>query len=86
MPNSFEMIRVKEKVAKLYAADTATVVFKIKDRICVEMEIYDSIAYTVNSSYYTWHNKGDDPNWRKTKNIHLWKKDEQGNWKLHLDI
>mgnify|MGYP001190333250 FL=1 len=86
MPNGFSLIKGKEEVSKLYTADTATVEFKIKDRKIVDMIVSDSIAITVNSYYYTWNTKGENPNWRKTKNVHIWKKDTDGKWKLRLDI
>jgi len=86
MPNGFSLIKGKEEVSRLYTADTATVEFKIKDRKIVDMIVSDSIAITVNSYYYTWNTKGENPNWRKTKNVHIWKKDTDGKWKLRLDI
>ena len=86
MPNGFSLIKGKEEVSKLYTADTATVEFKIKDRKIVDMIVTDSIAITVNSYCYTWNTKGENPNWRKTKNVHIWKKDTDGKWKLRLDI
>jgi ketosteroid isomerase-like protein len=60
--------------------------FKIKDRVVVDMDISDDIAYTVNSYYYTWHAAGSEPQWHKTKNVHIWKKNDEGVWKLHVDI
>jgi len=61
-------------------------VFKIKDKEIVSMDISGSIAYTVNSYFYTYHLKGSEPVWHKTKNVHIWKKDIDGNWKLNVDI
>jgi ketosteroid isomerase-like protein len=44
------------------------------------------MAYTVNSYYYTYHSKDGDAQWHKTKNVHIWKKNEDGEWKLAIDI
>ncbi len=63
-----------------------TYVFKIKDKEIVSIDISGSIAYTVNTYFYTYHLKGSEPVWHKTKNVHIWKKDINGNWKLNVDI
>lgn len=86
MPNGSTMIRGKEKVTRVFTADTATTVFQLKDRTLIDFLWNDSLAYTVNSYYYTWHKKGDQPLWRKTKNLHIWRRDADGRWKLRLDI
>lgn len=86
MPNGWAMVHGKENVAKVFTTDTAEAVFRLKDRTVVDMAISDSIAYTVNSYYYTYHEKNKEPQWRKTKNIHIWWKDRLGKWKLRVDI
>jgi ketosteroid isomerase-like protein len=40
----------------------------------------------VNSYYYTWHAPDDKPQWHKTKNVHIWARDAEGDWKLRVDI
>lgn len=86
MPNGWTMIHGKAKVAEVFTADTATTVFRLKDRTRIDMLWSDSLVCTVNSYYYTWHKKDNSPNWRKTKNVHVWKRNDQGDWKLRLDI
>lgn len=86
MPNGWTMIRGKQNVADVFTADTASTVFRLKDRAQVDMLWSDSLACTVNSYYYTSHKKGTPPNWRKTKNVHIWRRNERGEWKLRLDI
>ena len=61
-------------------------IFRIQDRQIVDMDISDDIAYTVNTYVYAWHASGDDPNWYTTKNIHIWKRQADGSWKLHADL
>lgn len=86
MPNGWHMQRGKENVARVFTADTAEALFRIKDRAVVELTMADSVAYTVNSYYYSYHKKGDPPLWRKTKNVHIWHKRGDGSWRLHVDI
>jgi len=61
-------------------------VFRLKDVEHVKIEISGNIAYTVNTYFYTWHAKGQEADWKKTKNVHIWKLDENNEWKLHVDI
>ncbi len=86
MPNGWTMIRGKEAAAGAFTADTATRIFRLKERTIADMAIGDGIAYTVNTYFYTFHRKGEDPQWHKTKNVHIWRKDQRGNWKLRVDI
>lgn len=60
--------------------------FRIKDVEHVEIEMSGDIAYTVNQYYYTWHHKDTEPEWHKTKNVHIWRKQSDGSWKLRVDI
>ncbi len=86
MPNGSGLIQGKENVSRVFTADTGSAVFQIKDRRLISLVVADSLAYTVNSYYYTWHRKGEQPVWRKTKNVHLWRRQPNGTWKLSLDI
>jgi ketosteroid isomerase-like protein len=84
MPPGAGIIKGKKDIAEI--VEDTTYVFKIKDKEIVSMDISCSIAYTVNTYFYTYHLKGSEPVWHKTKNVHIWKKDIDGNWKLNLDI
>ena len=89
MPNHWTMSRGKDKIAEMMRS-SAEWVFKLRDRKVVDIDVSGDIAYTVNSYYYTWHAEGAEPQWHKTKNVHIWKyvteKDIEGSWKLHVDI
>ena len=61
-------------------------VFRLKDVEHEKIEIEGNMAYTVNKYFYTWHSKGDTACWHKTKNVHIWKQDKNGDWKLQVDI
>lgn len=85
MPNHWTMSEGKEAIAGVIRAGKGWV-FRLRDRVIVDVDVSESIAYTVNSYYYTYHTEGSEPQWHKTKNVHIWKKDTEGHWKLHVDI
>ena len=85
MPSHWTMTSGKEGVAAgLRAAGGG--VFRIRDREILHADISESLAYTVNSNYYTWHAPEDGPQWHKTKNVHIWVRDAGGTWRLRVDI
>jgi ketosteroid isomerase-like protein len=61
-------------------------VFLIKDLERIETRISGNIAYTVNQYYYTYPYPDQEEIWYKTKNVPIWQKQQDGSWKLHLDI
>ncbi|MEW6411902.1 MAG: DUF4440 domain-containing protein [Candidatus Zixiibacteriota bacterium] len=85
MPSHWTMYKGKDAIVEMMRAGEGWV-FKIRDRKIVDIDVDGHIAYTVNSYYYTWHAEDAEPQWHKTKNIHIWKKDAFGQWKLHADI
>ena len=85
MPNHWTMTQGSEAIAEGMRAATGYV-FRLRDREIVDIDVSGDIAYTVNSYYYTWHPEGEQPQWHKTKNVHIWKKTADGQWRLHVDI
>lgn len=85
MPNHWTMWEGKEAIAEVIRAGEGSI-FRLRDREIVDMDASGSLAYTVNSYYYTYHPEGGEPQWHKTKNVHIWKRDSAGSWKLHVDI
>lgn len=85
MPNHWTMSRGKSEIAGIIRAG-AGYVFRLRDREVVDIDVRGALAYTVNSYYYTYHAEGAEPQWHKTKNVHVWKRDAAGDWKLHVDI
>lgn len=61
-------------------------VFLLKDVERLEYGISGNLAYTINQYYYTWHAEGAQPEWHKTKNVHIWQRQADGVWRLHVDI
>ena len=85
MPNHWTLTRGYEAIAAgLRAGEDA--VFRLRNRRIVDADADGNIAYTVNAYDYTYHAAGDQPQWHRTKNVHIWKKDTEGRWKLHVDI
>ena len=85
MPNHWTITKGKDDIGTMLRSGQAYI-FKIRDREMIDFESSGKLAYTVNSYYYTWHAKKDTAQWHNTKNVHLWKLNHDGNWKLHLDI
>jgi len=85
LPNHWTIMSGKEDVSESFRR-SADAIFRIKDREIVQMEISEDLAYTVNSYYYTYHLKDHPEQWHKTKNVHIWRSDSSGTWKLAVDI
>ena len=85
MPNHWTILRGRDKVSDSFRK-ASNAVFKLKDRKMLKIEVSGDVAYTVNSYYYTWHEKGGEPQWHLTKNIHIWRRNTQGAWQLAVDI
>ena len=85
MSNHWTMVRGKDAVSEMIQAGAAAV-FKIRDREVVHIDISGDLAYTVNSYYYTYHDSGQSDQWHRTKNVHIWRRDDIGLWKLSVDI
>lgn len=85
MPNNGKLLQDKNQFAEWLRGETNTV-FKIKDLQQIDFVVEGSTGYTVNEYFYTYHKKGDEPVWHKTKNVHIWEKDAGGEWKLKVDI
>ena len=85
MPNHWSVSRGKERVAEVFRAAEGAV-FRIRDREVLKAACSGDVAYTVNSYYYTYHAQGDEPQWHKTKNVHIWRRNDVGEWKLEVDI
>ncbi len=60
--------------------------FRIGDLERLELYAEDEIAFTANRYVYSWHPVGEEPEWHPTRNIHIWKKQSDGSWRLHLDL
>lgn len=85
MPNNSAILSGKVDIGEMIRGGEGWV-FRIRNLERVELDLSGDIAYTVNQYEYTWHQEGDDPTWHPTKNIHIWRRQADGGWKLHVDI
>lgn len=85
MPNNGAISRGKEAIGEVVRGGEGWV-FRIRNLNRVELDLSGDIAYTVNEYEYTWHEEGGEPVWHPTKNIHIWRRQPDGSWKLHVDI
>jgi ketosteroid isomerase-like protein len=85
MPSHWTRYEGKAAIAAVVRAGEGSV-FRIRDRKVLDIDVSGDLAYTVNSYFYTWHSDGAEPQWHKTKNVHIWKRNAEGQWKLHVDI
>jgi ketosteroid isomerase-like protein len=85
MPNNGAIIRGKEDIGAVVRGGAGWV-FRIRNLVRAELDLSGDIAYTVNEYEYTWHAEGEEPTWNPTKNIHIWRRQPDGSWKLHVDI
>ena len=55
------------------------------ERNTIEIQIEGDMAYEIVSQIVRTHGEGIEPQSRKTKYLHIWKKHKGGVWKLHVD-
>ena len=85
MPNHWTIIRGKGDIGDVIRSGGETV-FQIKDLDRLELALSGDIGYTVNSYCYGFVREGQETEWHKTKNVHIWRRQPDGSWKLHVDI
>lgn len=85
MPNHWTPTRGREAIAAMLRNSDGWV-FRLRNREVLDFDIDSCIAYMVNSYEYTWHAETAEPQWHRTKNVHVWKRDHAGNWRLQIDI
>lgn len=85
MPDDGAIIRGKDNIGEVVRSGGGWV-FRIRNLNRAEIDLSGDIAYTVNEYEYTWHQADGEPIWHPTKNIHIWRRQADGSWKLHVDI
>ena len=85
MPDGYAPIRGKEEIAATWRRETAGG-FRIRDLVVLEESIDESVAYRLNSYAWTMLSEGPEAEWRQTKNVHVWRKQRDGSWKLQVDL
>lgn len=85
LPNHWTLIRGKAAIADVIRSGKGSV-FSIRNRTMLDIDADGSLAYAISSYEYTYHAPEAEPQWHKTKNIHIWRMVRSGVWKLHADI
>jgi ketosteroid isomerase-like protein len=85
MPDHGLRLEGKTAIAEVIRAGSGSV-FRIRDREIIDMDVDGELAHTVNSYFYTYHSVGAEARWQKTNNVHIWKRDGEGKWKVQVDI
>ena len=84
MPNHWTPTVGRDGVADMLRSSSGAV-FRIRDREMLSIDVSGDLGYTVSSYSYTYHAVDDEPQWHKTKNVHVWRRTDDG-WRLAVDI
>ncbi len=60
--------------------------FQLKDVETKKLVVKGDITYKIAEYYGGMVEESKEVEWYRTKNIHIWEKDPEGNWKLTVDI
>jgi len=60
--------------------------FRLKDIEVLELHASGDVAYEIHAYYWGMVTEGEETTWHKTKNVHIWRLQPDGSWKLHVDI
>ncbi len=85
MPNGGTLKAGKDNIAENWKQGVETG-FKLRNIEMVDMDFQGNIAYRINQYEYGWPDESGELQWYPTKNIHIWKKQTDGSWKLYADI
>ncbi len=85
LSNRAEIVRGRQKIAELLK-DAVDVGLRFKDFETVEIEMSGEFGYEVKTYSYAYQQTGHETEWRRAKYVHIWKKQGDHTWKLHLDI
>lgn len=85
MSNGMETIEGKDKVTEIWKRNVKGG-FRTKNQKTIELAVGGDIGYEVVTQLWTVHEEGKEDVWHSSKYVHIWKKQKDGTWKLHLDI
>ncbi len=85
MSNAWETIRGKEEVAQVWTSSVRSG-FRTKDQDIIDVAVCEDLGYEATTQLWTMYQEDQGAEWRSSKYVHLWRRQPDGTWKLHLDI
>jgi uncharacterized protein (TIGR02246 family) len=85
MSNGWETRKGKADVGQIWTENIKSG-FRTKDQQIIELRLDGDIAYEATTQLWTMHQEGQEDQWRSSKYVHIWNRQSDGTWRLHLDI
>ena len=85
MSNGWQTVAGKEAVAEIWRGSIESG-FRTRDQEIISLELDGDLAYEATTQQWTMHREDQEDQWRSSKYVHIWKRQPDGSWKLHLDI
>ena len=85
MPNGGEIIKGKAAIAEMWRRGSAAG-FRIRNIAVVRLDVSCDIAYKLSTYEWGMVQDNQETTWYPTKNIHIFKRQPDGTWKLQADI
>lgn len=85
MPDESDMIQGKQAIEEFWGGGLQ---MGIKDAVLTTVDVFGSgdLAYEIGKFALTIQPEGQEPIEQKGKYVVVWKQQEDGSWKLHVDI
>ncbi len=85
LPNGGRVAQGSEAIERMWQPGTDSG-FRLKDIEVLELHASCDVAYEIHTYYWGMVREGEETEWHKTKNVHIWRMQPDGTWKLHVDI
>jgi ketosteroid isomerase-like protein len=85
MPDGGELLVGGEVIAPGWA-DGVEAGFRLRDVTALRTVRSGDLAYRINQYSWSMPDEAGDLTWYRTKNVHIWKRQPDGSWKLQVDI
>jgi ketosteroid isomerase-like protein len=85
MPDGGELVVGGEVIAPGWA-DGVAAGFRLRDVAALRTVRSGDLAYRINLYSWSMPDEAGERTWYRTKNVHIWKRQPDGSWKLQVDI
>lgn len=85
LPNHGRTLSGKEQIATMLRAG-GDYIFRLRNLSTIDLQLEGDLACAINEYEYAWFARGDEPQWHRTKNVHVWRRERDGGWRLHADL